>query len=137
MDGGFSLQIQGLKPLAKITRSHWDRDMKRPKAAVVHKHLVLFKFRRRGKKQGEWLLHDLAQMGHGFCRSELQRSATAASRALPAASMGAFFLRIQGLKPLATLARSRWGPLRKGSSRSDAQLKCEGQRGGAWSLSGD
>ena len=44
MDGGVSLQIQGLKPLAKITRSHWDRDRKRPKAAVVHKHLVLLKF---------------------------------------------------------------------------------------------
>jgi hypothetical protein len=72
MDGGVSLQIQGLKPLAKITRSHWDRDRKRPKAAVVNKHLVLFKSRLRGKKQAEWLLHDLAQMGHGFRRSELQ-----------------------------------------------------------------
>jgi hypothetical protein len=39
---------------------------------VVHKHLVLFKFRRRGKKEAEWLLHDLLGWITDFCRNELQ-----------------------------------------------------------------
>jgi hypothetical protein len=69
---------------------------------------VIFKFRLGGKKQAEWLLHDLAQMGHGLFRNKLQAVCDPGFAGTACGKDGAFFLQIQGLKPLDRITRSRW-----------------------------